>query len=320
MEINHNFLNKFKGFSDKKQSKKQESSLPGEVITRNNVKFLITTNTREFRSFSLPEPEYFKKTYNETLELLYGVRDRKAQKIIELGVKDLKGAAAHKKFSEEAGSILSALDKDLHAVKKVLKSRFSPSHRLFYLLCSFFRPEELLFVDIETKSLFFETSIIEIGAGYFEGKQFIVKQFTCLTDAAEYEILEEFGKLLPGKKAFVTFNGRTFDIPFIDGRISYYGGISSATDILDLHNFDLLHFSRSCYKQEFGSYRLKAMEAQVLGKEREGDIDGAEVQLYFDNYVATRDPQYIEPIIYHNREDILAMVQLMERLTQRWTE
>ena len=319
MDIDDSFLNKFKDFSGKERPKKQVSSLPGEVISRNNVRFLVTTNTREFKSFSLPEPEFFKKEYNSTLELLYGIRDRKAQKIIESGIRDLKGALKHEKLGKEAAEILSALELDVHAIKEVLSSRFSASHRLFFLLCSFFTPEELLFVDIETKSLFFETSIIEIGAGYFEGRKFTVKQFTCLTDAAEFEILEEFGKLLPGKKAFVTFNGRTFDIPFIDGRISYYGGISTPADLMELHNFDLLHFSRSCYKEEFDSFRLKSMEAQVLGKEREGDIDGAEVQLYFENFVSSQDPKYLEPIVYHNREDILAMVELMERLMQRWT-
>jgi uncharacterized protein YprB with RNaseH-like and TPR domain len=318
MEIDHKFLNKFKDFSDKQKEKKQSRELPGEVISRNNVKFLITTNSREFKGFGLPERDIFNNAYNKTLELLYGIRDKKAEKILACGIKDLKDAVRHDRFREEAGFILSALDKDIHAVKEVLSSRFSPSHRLYYLLLSFFRPEELLFVDIETKSLFFETSIIEIGAGYFEGSKFTVKQFTCLTDAAEYEVLEEFGKLLPGKKAFVTYNGRSFDIPFIDGRISYHGNTGYANDILELHNFDLLHFSRCCYKREFDSYRLKAMEAQVLGKEREGDIDGSEIQVYFENYVRTLDPKYIEPIIYHNREDIYALVMLMERLTERW--
>lgn len=316
MEIDRNFLNKFKGFSDKKKDKKQQVQLPGVVISRNNVQFLVTTNSKEFKNFGLPEREIFDVAYTGTLELLYGVRDKKADKILAMGIRNLRDACGHEKFSDEAASILEALDKDMHALKKVLSSRFSASHKLYYLLLSFFRPEELLFVDIETKSLFFETSIIEIGAGYFEGSKFTVKQFTCLSDAAEYEILEEFSKLLPGKKAFVTYNGRAFDIPFIEGRMSYYGKTS---DILELHNFDLLHFSRCCYKNEFDSYRLKAMEAQVLGKEREGDIDGSEIQIYFENYVRTQDPKYIEPIIYHNREDIYALVMLMERLTERWT-
>jgi uncharacterized protein len=317
MNINPNFLNKFRDFSDKKKDKKSRADLPGEVISRNNTTFLITTNTKEFKNFGLPEMDYFISAYDSSLELLYGVRDKKAEKIAAMGINDLTNASVHDKFKDEALSLLAVLDNGLDAVKKVLAARFSQSHRLNYLLLSYFKPEELLFIDIESKSLFFETSIIEIGAGYFEGKEFIVKQFTCLEDSAEYEILEEFKKLLIGKKAFVTFNGRTFDIPFIDRRMSYYG-VASAVDILKLHNFDLLHFSRCCYKKEFDSYRLKAMEMQVLGKEREGDIDGSEIQIYFENYVRTHDPKYIEPIIYHNREDIITLVLLMERLTDKW--
>jgi len=318
MELNKGFLDKFRVQGPKKEAKKGYRELPGEVISRDNMRCLVTTNSREFKSFALPEEAYFRKEYNSTLELLYGVRDKKTMKMAALGINDLGTASKHKAFSKEAAQLLRALDNGMSGAKHVLSERLSQSHRLFFLLTSYFKPEELLFVDIETKSLFFETSIIEIGAGYFEGNKFTVKQFTALNDSSEYAVLGEFAGLLPGKKAFVTFNGRTFDIPFISGRMSYYGGPDTPCDITQMHNFDILHFSRCCYRREFDSYSLKAMEAQVLGKEREGDIDGAEVQVYFENFVNTQNPEYIEPIIYHNREDIYAMVQIMERLFDRW--
>lgn len=318
MDINSGFFNRFRELRPKTEVKSSYSELSGEVVSRDNMKYMLNVNAREFKGFSMPEPAYFREQYGKTLELLYGVRDKKAQKIIECGVRDLSGAYGHETYGEEARLLMAALDRGLPAVREVLSSRFSPSHRLFFLLLSFFRPEELLFVDIETKSLNFETSIIEIGAGYFEGGKFTVKQFTALTASSEYAVLEEFVKLLPGKKAFVTFNGRTFDIPFIDGRLSYYGGPETPVDIAGMHNFDILHFSRCCYRREFDSYSLKAMEAQVLGKERDDDIDGSEVQIYFENFLATHNPEYIEPIVYHNREDIYAMVQIMERLLDRW--
>ncbi|MCE5300657.1 MAG: ribonuclease H-like domain-containing protein [Spirochaetia bacterium] len=318
MEINNDFLNRFRDNSGKKPHKKQVKELPGEVVERNGTRFLVTTTSKTFNGFTLPEREFFDKSYSDSLELLYGIRDNKKKTIADRGIRNLHDAKNNEKFSDEARRILSALAKDIHAVKDILGARFSPSHRLFFLLCAFFKPEELLFIDIETKSLFFETSIIEIGCGYFEGKKFTVKQFTCLKDAAEYEVLEEFGKLLHGKKAFVTFNGRTFDIPFIDNRISYYGGISSAADIPGMHNFDLLHFSRCCFRNEYDSYRLKSMEVNLLGKERDGDIEGSEVEIYYNNYIESGDPAFLEPIVYHNREDILAMVELFERIFDRW--
>jgi uncharacterized protein YprB with RNaseH-like and TPR domain len=318
MEINGGFFNRFRDLQPKKEDKKTPTKLSGEVISRDSMKYMLNVNTREFSGFSLPEPEYFRKEYVSTLELLYGVRDKKAQKILECGVKNLTDASGHETYGKEARLLISAVDSGLPAVRNVLSSRLSPSHRLFFLLLSFFKPEELLFVDIETKSLHIETSIIEIGAGYFEGNKFTVKQFTALTDSSEYLLLEEFAKLLPGKKAFVTFNGRTFDIPFIDGRMAYYGGPGIPVEITSMHNFDLLHFSRRCYRREFDSYSLKAMEAQVLGKERDGDINGDEVHIYFEDFLATQNPEYIEPIVYHNREDIFALVQIMKRLLDRW--
>jgi hypothetical protein len=60
------------------------------------MKYMLNVNTREFRGFTLPEPGYFRKEYGATLELLYGVRDKKARKIYDCGVRDLAGASAMK--------------------------------------------------------------------------------------------------------------------------------------------------------------------------------------------------------------------------------
>ena len=221
------------------------------------------------------------------------------------------------KFKDEAKRILSCLENGVEDIKLALSSRFSSSHKLFFLLLSYFAPEELLFVDIETKSLNFETSIIQIGAGYFTNGKFKVLQFTAMEDAAEYELLEEFKKLLPGKKAFVTFNGRGFDIPFIDGRMGYYGSYPE-TDIIEMHNFDLLHFSRCAFKGAYESFRLKEIEKNILKKQRTNDIEGAEAEIYYSRYLQTKNFKYLEPIIYHNYEDIVSLAVLLNRLIREW--
>jgi len=310
------FYDKFSDEPGKKPQIRISRNIPGKITRRNGTKFLVTTETREI-PLGLPGPDIFRREYESCLELIFGIRERKTAKLCDCGINSLKDAASVPLLKEDALSALSAIKKGFSPVKKILSSRFSMSHRLFFLLLSYFKKEELLFVDIETKSLSFETSLIQIGAGYFEKNKFVIKQFTTLEDAAEYEVIEEFKSLLPGKKAFVTFNGRAFDIPFIDGRMGYYDSYGTV-DIMEIHNFDLLHFSRCAFKGKYESYRLKDLEKTVIKTEREGDIASEEVEIYYSKFLRTKNFSYLKPILYHNKEDIISLVLLTERLIQNW--
>jgi uncharacterized protein len=317
MDFNPDILAKFRKTGDlKPASEIKQSSLPGRVITRNGARLLISEYTTGGISLDLPFRSRFASAYESCLELIYGVREKKAGKLDECGIKDLHDASKHERFGEEAGRILSALDNGFEGVRTVLNERFSSSNRMFFLLLSYFNREDLLFVDIETRSLNFETALIEIGAGFFKGNDFIVVQFTALNEAGEFEVLEEFKTLLKNKKAFVTFNGRSFDIPYIDSRYAYYAGPLQGLGYM--HNFDLLHFSRCAFKNMYESYRLKEIEARVLKKYRKNDIDGSEVDYYYSRWLQTHNANFINPIIYHNREDILSLAELTAKLIDVW--
>ncbi len=311
------FLNKFKNpAGEKPAGKKPKGRAPGEIIKRNGTKFLITGKTQDI-NLNIPRRDIFKSHFSNCLELIYGVREKKSLKLAENGIKTLHDASVIGPNKNEAKKILACLENSMEEIKLTLSSRFSPSHKLFFLLLSYYEPGDLLFVDIETKSLNFETAIIQIGAGYFTGGKFRVSQFTALEDAAEYELLEEFKKLLPGKKAFVTFNGRSFDIPFIDGRMGYYNSYPD-TDIVETQNFDLLHFSRCAFKGSYESFRLKEIEKNILKKQRTDDIEGAEAEIYYSRYLQTKNFKYLEPVIYHNYEDIVSLAVLLNRLIREW--
>ena len=317
MEFNPDILAKFRKSGEiKPASEIKKSALPGRVITRNGGRFLISEYSTDNISLDLPFRSQFASAYESCLELIYGVREKKAGKFSECGIKNLHDASRHEHFGEEAGRILSALDGGFDGVKTVLEGRFSSSHRMFFLLLSYFNKEDLLFVDIETRSLNFETALIEIGAGFYKGNIFTVVQLTALDEAGEFEVLEEFKTLLEGKKAFVTFNGRSFDIPFIDSRYAYYAG--PLPELGNMYNFDLLHFSRCAFKNMYESYRLKEIEARVLKKHREHDIDGSEVDYYYSRWLQTGNANFINPIIFHNKVDIVSLAELTAKLIDVW--
>lgn len=315
MDFNPDILAKFKKTGDIKPAA-GTAGLPGKIVNKNGSKILLSS-AKSPVALTLPLRNDFICAYENCLELMYGIREKKAHKIAALGIKTLRDAAKSGHFEEEASALLKSLDNGFEYVRDVLDERFSCSHRMFFLLLSYFKKEELLFVDIETRSLNVETAIIMIGAGYFEGDVYRVDQFTALNEAAEYEVLQEFKKLLPGKKAFVTFNGRAFDIPYIENRLAYYGDTSLSL-VDDYHNFDLLHFSRCAFKGMYVSYRLKEMEARVLKKFRKDDIDGSEVDYYYSRYLQTHNANFINPIIYHNNIDIVSLAELLDRLTEVW--
>lgn len=314
MNFKDGFVSKFRGREDDNGGFK--GKYPGKLTEKNGVKYLVNDSSRQVKPL-LPSREDFEKTYNSCLHLLDGVREKKGHKLGECGILDLKAASLDTRYGGNAKELLDALNTGEKEVRDALSNRFTNSHRLNFLLLSYYRPEELLFYDIETKSLASETSIITIGLGWYEGPVFRVKQFTVLEDAAEYEIIQEFLAIASGKKAFVTYNGRSFDIPFTDMRASYHS-ITCGPEITQLPNFDLLHFCRRAYSDKLDSYSLKDMERSILGINRKDDISGEDVFIYYGRYLSSGDPKYLKPIISHNAEDIFSLALLVNKLAAQW--
>jgi len=314
MDFDSDIYDKFKKTSESPLKQSKKTFLPGKIIERNRARILVSRQEYS-HPISLPSLPFFKNACACSLELLYGIREKKGSKLAASGIKDLHDAARNPLYKKEASTALNSINNGFNSVKTLLKSRFPASHKLSFLMLSYFNKEDFLYVDIETLSLDVNSPVIMIGAGYFTGDKYFVDQYTALDYASEYEMLEEFKKLLPGKKAFVTFNGRSFDIPFIDARIGYYGGASGLTA---MHNFDLLHFSKKAYRGQTDSYRLKQVERMLKIKDRDDDIDGSEVGYYYNKFVATRDPSYITPIIHHNKEDIESLLLISNKLVEKW--
>ncbi len=314
MGFKDSFIGRFK--AQDSGGKNFKGEYPGVLTEKNGVKYLVNDSVREITPV-LPSREDFENTYNTCLHLLDGVRDKKSAKLGECGILDLKAASLDKRYGDNAKTLLDALKAGEKELREALSNRFTNSHRLNFLLACFYKPEELLFFDIETKSLASETSIITIGLGWYEDKTFRARQYTVLEDAAEYEIIKEFLSVASGKKAFVTYNGRGFDVPYSDGRISYHS-IADGPDITQMPNFDLLYFCRKAYANRSDSYSLKNMERAILSTDRKDDIGGEEVILYYGRYLSSGDPKYLTPIITHNAEDIFSLALLMNRLALEW--
>ncbi|MDD1679432.1 MAG: ribonuclease H-like domain-containing protein, partial [Methanomicrobiales archaeon] len=167
------------------------------------------------------------------------------------------------------------------------------------------------FLDIETLGIF-SRPIILLGLAQIQGDRVHIRQYLLRDIEEEPAALEAAFSRLTESAAFVTFNGRSFDIPYLQERAAYYGMPFPC----DVPHFDLLHFSRRRWKGECANCRLQTLERFLFGLQREMDVPSALVPEFYEAYLTTGSPGPLVPIVEHNRQDVLSLVHLFQRLRE----
>lgn len=322
MAFNPDILKKF---TAQKKNEKQipytvkEAGLKGDITEVEGAK-LLTYSENFAISPSLPPAELFNNECECCLELLPGVRAKKAEKLKNVGIRRIKDALSHEKHKKHAQDLSEILSYTPEELSIRLRERLSGSNRLFYLMSGLYAPKDLLFLDLETRSLFSETQIITIGTGYYaDDKTFTVSQFTALNPDAEYEALMYLDALSLKFKALVTYNGRSFDVPFTNSRFSYYGLRNAAKRFSGFINFDLLHYCRAAFSKA-PAHSLKEMEMYLLKEFRDNDIDGSEVDYHYSRWLKLNKPEDINLITSHNVTDVRSMALVLNKLGEKWAK
>ena len=187
------------------------------------------------------------------------------------------------------------------------------------------------FIDTETTGLGSGAGVYAfmVGVGTFESStagndeyEFVVRQFFMRSPAEEAALLIAVAELMESRDLLVTFNGRTFDLPLLRTRFKQngwaFGGIDYDLGWLDRPwpHLDLLHPARRLWRRRLGSCRLSNLERRILKLERtEEDVSGHLIPAMYIDYVRSGDAGEISRVFYHNREDIVSMVALAERIT-----
>ena len=133
---------------------------------------------------------------------------------------------------------------------------------------------QALFLDTETTGLAGGTGTVAflIGLGWFEGGDFVTRQLFARDYAEEKAALLGLQRLLRGRQFLVSFNGKAFDANLLAARFI----MNRLPDPLSgLPHLDLLHPARRLLSHRLGDRRLGALEAAVLGFEREGTSPAA---------------------------------------------
>ena len=169
------------------------------------------------------------------------------------------------------------------------------------------------FLDVETTGLAGGTGtyVFLVGLGTFEDGAFRLRQFFLADLRGEAAMLTAVAEALSGCRAFVSFNGRCFDLPLLETRLALS---RLPRSVLSRPHLDLLYPARRLYKRRLASCRLACLEEALLGVEREDDVPGWAIPaLYFD-YVRTGRAGPLRAVFRHNALDILSLAALLGHL------
>ena len=250
------------------------------------------------------------------LKLIKGIGESKEEKLKKKGFETLEDLTSHPFFSEEAAELLEIVGKgDLSLLSSAVSSRYSSSHPLQLFISCIPGTHNFLFMDIETLGLK-DVPLILIGIAETTEKGLVINQYLIRNLKEENAALDAFISHLDNDSVFVTFNGRSFDLPFIRSRMRFHG----IKNKLRRPHLDLLHFSRRQWKSELPNCRLQTLERHLFGVERNDDVPSSLVPDFYLSYLKTGNIGPLVPIIEHNREDLITLARILSCLHQNLDE
>ncbi|MGL5693232.1 MAG: ribonuclease H-like domain-containing protein, partial [Peptostreptococcaceae bacterium] len=171
-------------------------------------------------------------------------------------------------------------------------------------------PKNHFVFDIETTGLSPKfCKVILIGIVYNENNKTIIKQFFALNENEEKELLQAFINEIKQFTKHITFNGFTFDIPFLNYRFQKHEIDFS----LDKHDdLDILRLVRP-FKEKLSllDCKLKTIE-KYIKITRNDTISGKESVELYKEFTSTQCKNLKDKILLHNYEDIYYLAQLIK--------
>ena len=269
---------------------------------------ITTTEKIDFKI----EDNDFKSQINHNLKLLPKIGVKKEESLKSSGYETIESLKAHDAYGDIASKFLERIDgmSFCEIIELLDNNRYSKKCRDNLIKCiSLTDCENFKFMDIETKGLS-NVPIILIGVSEIKGNKIISSQYFLRDYSEEEAILDGYLSHLDEDSVHVTFNGKSFDVPFIRNRCIY----NRIDANLDLPHLDLMYFAKNLWKDQLPNCKLQTIEKELFGLEREGDVPGQYIPGYYDTYLSQNNIGPIVPIIEHNRQDIVSLAGFLERM------
>lgn len=163
-----------------------------------------------------------------------------------------------------------------------------------------------VFLDLETTG-FSSTPLFLAGTMLERDGVLACKQLLARDYSEERALVDMLGRLIGDFDICITFNGKSFDIPYLRERAKYH-----RLDLaFDPEHLDLLHHARRLWRDSLPNCRLTTLERHVLGRRRSGDVPGWEVPCIYHDFVHTDDARRLVGVIRHNLMDVVSMAELL---------
>ncbi len=170
--------------------------------------------------------------------------------------------------------------------------------------------KSMVFLDTETSGLSGGTGTFAflVGIGSFNDLGFQLQQFIIRDPAEESAMLLHLSNSIHPDSVFVTFNGKSFDIPLLSNRLVVN---RIPANFREHPHVDVLHLSRKIWRNQLPSCSLKDLERDILSMERsDEEVPGWMIpEIYFD-YLRTGNADRLSNVVYHNAQDIVSLAAL----------
>lgn len=199
-----------------------------------------------------------------------------------------------------------------------------PSFETYHTVLDY-DPADSLFFDIETTGLSAASSMVFlIGAVFYDGKNWQLRQFLAQNSEDEAHLLKELFTLAENCSTLIHFNGTTFDLPYVKERARYHlqnqrdlqEQVSISEDLLrsfeQKNSLDLYQKFRSLKKLlPLDRMNQTSLEA-FLKWPRKDQLTGKHMISLFKKYAASGESLIADLLLLHNHDDLLGMTQLLK--------
>ena len=162
--------------------------------------------------------------------------------------------------------------------------------------------QQPLFFDIETTGLSADISAITlIGCCDMDGN---ITQWFNEDGFSQKQILSDFLTFIKSYDTLITFNGKTFDLPFLSSKIKEFK-LNASFDRYE--HLDLYQILKP-YKNLWGlkNFRQKDLE-EYLCFHRTDKLSGKKLIKTYQNYLEKGNTKDKDAVLLHNKEDLLGL-------------
>lgn len=254
----------------------------------------------------------FKNQINRNLKLLPKIGLKTEQNLKNKGYTTIESLKNHDRYADIATKFASRIEDMSYAeiIDLLDTNRYSKKCRDNIIKSiSLTDKENFKFMDIETLGLS-NVPLILIGVAEIKKDKIITSQYFLRCIYEEPAAIEAYLSHLDEDSVHVTFNGKSFDVPFIRNRCLY----NRVRLDYRLPHLDLMYFAKNLWSDNLPNCRLQTIEKELFGIERQGDVPGQFIPGYYNTYISQDNIGPIVPIIEHNRQDIVSLAYFLEKM------